>query len=294
MPAFPADPLGVLRSTARVMDRARHVRIDQHHVRALANELATATLPGWDSDLHYRATGPEAAEQTAIWIMTLDALNFCFWGQQNDPQRRWRVTHQGELIDGYAALVASLTRAAVDGAPLHDARWLANIPEHEVAAILRPAPGHDEIPLFPARVAHLRELGRGLLALRAERPATTLIRLARGTAPRLVRQIIHRFPSFNDTAIFHGGEVRFYKRAQILVADLAGGLAGFPIGDIHELDQLTAFADYKVPQILRQLGLLVYDDALATTIARRERIPPGDEREIEIRAATIQACEAVR
>lgn len=296
------DPLSVLSSTAAVMASAHDVRIDMAAVHAVADRLARQEVaPEWDAALHYRATGLDADERTAVWLLLLDALNFCFWGQGADPSVCWRVEWKDELTDGYMALVAALRRGIEEGQELHSASWLACVEGEDVAHLLRPAEGHPEIPLFEARVHNLRELGRGLLALDSETPATALITLANGSAVSLVREVVRRFPSFKDIAIWTrtdtglpGHEVRFYKRAQILVGDLAGGLAPSPLGQFHDLDKLTAFADYKVPQVLRQLGILRYSDSLAGRITRREHLLPGSADEIEIRAGTIWGCELVR
>ncbi|MGB3329966.1 MAG: queuosine salvage family protein, partial [Thermomicrobiales bacterium] len=67
-----------------------------------------------------------------------------------------------------------------------------------------------------------------------------------------------------------------------------------PLGRFDDLSTLTAFADYKVPQVLRRLGILAYAAPLAAHIGRRELIAAGSPEEIEIRAATIQACEQIR
>jgi hypothetical protein len=204
-------------------------------------------------------------------------------------------------VDGYVALVAALTRAVESGVPLHDALFLANVDDDTVAAILAPAGIHPPIPLLPDRGRNLRELGRGLLDLASEQPATTLIRQAEGSAIALVKDVVRRFSSFNDVATWPraatglpGNEVRFYKRAQILAGDLAGGLSGSPLGAFHDLQELTAFADYKVPQVLRQLGILVYSPALSATIQTREHIVAGSTAEIEIRAGTIWGVELLR
>lgn len=290
------DPLGVLASTARVMASAREVTIAPRALDVLATALAAreSVTPAWDADLHYRAEGKDADERTAMWMLVLDALNFCFWGQGNDPKERWRVLWRDEAVDGYVALAAALKRGVAEGLPLHDASWLSTVDVEAVNRLLRPAPGHPEIPLFEARVANLRELGEGLLALGSAMPATTLIERAEGSAIALVREVVRRFPSFDDVATWQGEEVRFYKRAQILAGDLAGALAGSALARFNDLDQLTAFADYKVPQVLRQLGVLRYADALAARIARRELIPAGSASEVEIRAATIWGCELLR
>lgn len=296
------DPLLVLSSTAAVMTSARDVAIDMAAVHAVTSQLAGQEATSeWDAALHYRATGPYADERTAMWLLVLDALNFCFWGQGPDPAARWRVEWHGKLEDGYIALVAALQRGVEEGQELHSASWLADVEDEDVAHLLRPAEGHPEIPLFEARIHNLRELGRGLLALGSDTPATALITSAQGSAVSLIREVVRRFPSFNDIAIWDradtglpGHEVRFYKRAQILAGDLAGGLAGSPLGQFRDLDELTAFADYKVPQVLRQLEILCYSDALASRISRREYLPAGSAEEIEIRAGTIWGCELLR
>lgn len=292
------DPLGVLTSCRAVVGGSRHVDIDDAAIHRVASDLLTSDEPpGWDTDLHYRANGPDGDERTAMWIMVLDALNFCFWGQGSDPNQRWRVRWKGELVDGYVALVAALTHAVDRGVPLHDPVWLSQVSQQDLSEILLPEQGHTEIPLFSQRVEHLRELGRGLLPLGSQ-PATAFIRSAGGSAISLAQHIVHRFPSFNDVTNWPYGdtglpdhEVRLYKRAQILVGDLTGGLTGSPLVIFADLDQLTAFADYKVPQILREMGVLVYDDALAKIIDARVRIPAGSRMEVEIRAATIIACD---
>lgn len=292
------DPLGILTSCRAVVESSRHVHINADAVMRVAADLAEIDeAPGWDADLHYRATGPDGDEHTAMWLLVLDALNFCFWGQGADPQKRWRVEWKGELVDGYVALVAALTTAVEQGYPLHNAEWLATVSGDDVAAILAPSEGHTEIPLFDERVKNLGELGKGLLPY-GSKPATAFIESANRSAISLIQKIVHTFPSFNDVTTWPyaetglpNNEVRLYKRAQILVGDLAGGLAGSPLAEFSDLDQLTAFADYKVPQILREMGVLEYAEELASTVDSRTRIPAGHRMEVEIRAATIIACD---
>src|SRR5262249_30157193 len=69
---------------------------------------------------------------------------------------------------------------------------------------------------------------------------------------------------------------------------------GQGLGAFADLEILTAFADYKVPQVLRRLGVLAYDDALAAKVDTRTLIPTGSPEEVEIRAATAWGCELVR
>lgn len=288
------DPLRVLATTARVVERAKDVRIDIERVEAVAEELfaESGEAPGWDDGLHFR----DGTWRTAGWVFVLDALNFCFWSEDPDPEERWRVEYQDKLYDGYWALVAALRRAVDEGRPIWDPRYLIDLPVRDIAHILRP---HDleypEIPLLPLRATNLHELGRGLFAVyEGPEAAAVLIGGAKRSAAKLVVEVVMRFPSFNDVAVYQGEEVRFYKRAQILIADLAGAFANEGLGAFDDLACLTAFADYKVPQVLRRLGILVYSADLSTKIDRRQLIPAGSPAEVEIRASTIWGCELLR
>src|SRR6476646_2491860 len=80
----------------------------------------------------------------------------------------------------------------------------------------------------------------------------------------------------------------FYKRAQIVPADLA--LAG--VARFKDLHRLTIFADNLVPHVLRCDSVLHSDDALAAHIDAGRLLPPGPQ-EREIRACAVHACELI-
>ena len=286
------DPVRVLTTTLPVVDAAESVRIAYERIDEVAGQLAVTEAPAWDEGLHFR----DGTWKTAGWVLVLDALNFCFWSENPDPTQRWRVQYRHTLYDGYYALVAALRRAVEEGRPIWEPSYLARLTSRDIAHILRP---HDldfpEIPLLPLRVQNLRELGTGLIAAFPDRnPVSELIESCDRSAVTFVDRVASLFPSFNDVTIFRGRPVRFFKRAQILVADLHGAFGGTSLGAFDDLDQLTAFADYKVPQVLRRFGLLNYSDELAAKIDRRELIPPGSPEEVEIRATTVWCCELLR
>ncbi len=63
-----------------------------------------------------------------------------------------------------------------------------------------------------------------------------------------------------------GRQVFLYKRAQIFVADVWGAFGGAGLGAFSDIGRLTTFADYRVPVVLRQLGVLRYADNLAKQV----------------------------
>jgi hypothetical protein len=275
-----SDPLGVLETTRFVLQEAQFVHLSPDGLDRVGEALLAwrAGSPSWDHPLHWRGE----REQTANYVLALDALNFCFW-----PEPRWRVDYQGQVYDGYWALAAALRRAIEQGEPLWDAAYVAGITADRLARLLD---GEGTVPLLEERAANLRQVGQGLLARFGGR-FSQAIEQAGQSAAALVRLVARHFPSFNDVANYRGREVRFYKRAQLLATDLAGAFHGRDLGEFHDLDQLTAFADYKLPQVLRYYGALVYSPALAARIDRREELPAGSPEEIEIRAATVWAVE---
>jgi hypothetical protein len=285
------DPLGVLSSTQRVVEHGEIVWINHDQVEGLCQhwlhedaQQPASKKPQWDTHYHFS----DGTERSVNWLLVLDALNFCFWAERG--QKRWTIECQGEVLNGYWAEAAALKRAVEENIPLWDAEFLSTISEETLAHIFR---GDGTIPLLEQRVANAREVGRVLLE-HHKGQFSQMVEQAQGSAVKLASSLVQHFPSFQDTAEYRTYTVRFYKRAQICVADLYNAFAGQQWGQFNDLEQLTIFADYKLPQVLRHANVLEYQTTLAQRIDNRELIEAGSEEEVEIRAATIWACELLR
>lgn len=284
------DRLGVLSGATPVVLEGALVTIDGEGVEALAARWAGSPWPDATADfgqLHFT----DGSWRTANWMLLTDALNFCFWAQPDEP--RWRVEWRGQTYDGYYALAAALTRAVEDGRQLWDANYLANLRTDDLADILRPVPGAPAIPLFDERLANAREVGHVLLDRYYGR-FTNAVEAAGGDAVELALLLAREFPSFADVAEWGDEPVPFLKRAQICVSDLNVAFDSKDCGALTNLDQLTAFADYKLPQLLRAEGVMVYVPELAELVDSYTLLPPGSDAEVEIRAATIWSVELLR
>lgn len=273
----------VREGAAWVMRRARFVRLDREGLEKLAEELRPLPDPSWVGRYHFR--GQE--ELTLRYLLVLDALNFCFWPPAGFPEafgtERWSVPGpEGEKLTGYYALSFSLARAAQENPKFFQADRLAKVTAAEVREVL------GEIPLISWRVKALREIGALLLRFPS---ATAFFMAAKKRAQRVVELLTAHLPMFRDAAVYFGHWIPFYKRAQISVADLWGTFAGKGPGEIHDLSWLTAFADYKLPQILWVKGALRLCPCLAERIRKKEKIAWGSAEEVELRAATVVAVE---
>ncbi len=244
-----------------------------------------AQAPAWNPQYHFF----DGTHRSANWLLALDAVNFSFWSE--DPKERWEVEYQGARLDGYRALAASLTRAVADGNRLWDAEWLAKMEQGDIYRIFR---GKGLIPLIADRLNNLREVGQVLIERYRGQFINAISAAQAKGAASLVELLAKEFASFNDVARYDGEEVHFYKRAQLLVSDLWGAYGGKGWGAFHDMEVLTAFADYKLSQLLREYGVLAYSPELAAKVDSRTLIPAGSTEEVEIRAATVQACELLQ
>lgn len=279
------DPLGIRGDARFVVDGSEHVSLDREAIAAYAPLLARQSRSSageWEGDHHFVAGEDEL---TIAYVFVLDTVNFCFWG---DP--KWGRPYGDRWLDGYWALAAALTEEARKNPGFLDPHALADLDTGKLGQVLT---GRPTIPLLEERVTSLRELGHWIVDRFGGKFAPAL-REANGDAIELVRLVIAGLPSYRDEAAFHGRRVCFYKRAQILAADLHGAGSGRGWGDLARLHELTAFADYKLPQILRHQGILRYAPALADRVDNQVPLPAGSAEEVEIRAATIHAVELLR
>jgi hypothetical protein len=266
-----------------VIERSHHVQIDQACLSGVCSGLdpTNLSLPDWRMPV----VPPWRDERLVDYILLFNSINFCYWGEP-----KWATDFRGQPYDGAFGLMAALTRALEEGDPLLSGAFLTRISPDQFRRILR---GNVSIPLEAERLAIWHECGP-VLAREFDDRWHRVVQRAGGSAVQLVNLLVEHFPSFEDAAEFEGHRVAFYKRAQLAAGMLYQAFGGQAWGAFHDFDQLTVYADYKLPQVLRKLGILVYDEALSAQVDSRTPIPAGSRREVEIRAATVWAGELIR
>ncbi len=275
--------LNILEAVIEAAPHLRHVRIDADRLAAVCAAIAPSDLklPTWD----FPVFCPAGSDALAGQILRFNAVNFCYWG---DPP--WEVEYAGQRWGGSLAMLACIRRGQEEGALFLEGQCLARLREADTRYILRDSKG---LRLVPERLAIWRVVGQTLVSDFGGR-FTNVIARANGDAVALMKLLVARFPSFDDVRTLDGLTIPFHKRAQLAAAMLFEAFGGQGWGQLARTDQLTVFADYKLPQVLRRLGILVYDEDLATTVDSQTLIPAGDRREVEIRIATVWAAELMR
>lgn len=274
---------------------------------------ASAASIQWDEhSWHYTASSPvcltflteeQRIERVALYIMALDALNFCFWpipglNYEHLAMALKFIAEQDEKL--LPDLSSSCSEDWNDQHYLFSPYKLRCITVEGMNRLLQETqalPNCDSssgqvLPNLYERCRLWNELGEGLLC-RFQGKALALLQACHKSADYLVYLVVQTFPGFHDTAIDdEGRQVAFYKRAQILVGDMWASLrTRCNYCDFYDIHKLTMFPDYRVPQLLRHMRILTYSPDLAQRIDSEEILMAGSMDELYIRAATVLAVE---
>lgn len=270
-----------------IEENAEHVFVDKARCAEVAKKISSRmkkqkyTQHTWST----HRLNPSSSEPKVIdWIFTVDTLNFSFW--QDEP--RFMVRYLGQEWTGYWSMVAAINRALEENIAITSPKLWTDPKFNEIFKYVFRSDSQGEIPLFDQRLQVLKEAGLVLLNLNYDTFEQILAEVGNSSL-RLVNWLVVNIPSYNDVAQYKGREVQFYKRAQILAADLwACGVAQFT-----DISELTMFADYRVPQILAVLRCIWYSPNLEKKIQAKDLLPSGSQEDVEIRGCSILSVELI-
>jgi len=249
------------------MSNPGYVTIDYPRVKEVALVLKDfkLELPTWDFPPFYPQS--QDFEEMCLYYLLFSSINYCYFDEYGnkftDGKLRSSTLAGLRITENWEDLKNMEFLAHVDPAYMLGELFKADVP----------------ISLVSERAAAFREIGEYLLA----NPDFTFRKMfarMHDDAYMVSHMIPVVFPTWEDP---------FYKRAQLFVGMVEGR---FP-GTFKRLEELTVFADYRIPQTLHSLGILNYSGPLITYIGSETLIPVGSQPEVELRAATIVACDAL-
>uniref|UniRef100_A0A5S6R3Q3 Queuosine 5'-phosphate N-glycosylase/hydrolase n=1 Tax=Trichuris muris TaxID=70415 RepID=A0A5S6R3Q3_TRIMR len=272
-----------------IAERSDHVRILPRGIRRVAELVCDAAKTGelgqnlWlNCEAHPKLDGQSAVD----WCFVVSVINFSFW-----TKPRFTVRQNGATLHGYLAFCCVLKRCLEAGIPVTTPAYLAKVSYNDFCNLLRDDNG-NVLPLMKLRWQLLQRCSQILLE-EFDGTFLTCVKRCNNSAVELMKIVLERFLCFNDVALYKGTKVSFLKRVQILVADIYSSLQGEEPAAFKDIDQLTMFADYRVPQLLVYFGALEYSPALSTLLAKRHVFAFGDSMEVEIRGCAIEAVEKI-
>lgn len=269
-----------------MQQHADDVTIARSAIPPLAMRIEEQSKIMWDDEAwHYNppsSFGEQVRrERIAMYILALDAINFCFWPLPGYEYDQLACSLTGIASQDHADQEKS--QDVVSGSFALSAKNLSSLTP-ELMTDLFAKHGKENVvpPDIETRCRLLNQVGNVLLR-HFNGSAWTLIQFANGSAVRLVQLLNGFFEGFRD----HQGEMFFLKRAQICVGDWNAALEL----KLSDLSELTTFADYRVPQLLRHFGILEYSQQLAQKVDLKEDLVVNSSEELSIRAATVVAVE---
>ena len=267
-----------------VVDNSQHVKINSEKVDEFCNYFSHSCIKHWIDGSPFNIRKLNAKDRLHF-LLVLNSVSFSYWG---DP--KWKIIYHSKEVDGAYGMICAIAKAIENKIPILDVKYLSEIKEEELSKILE---GNIQIPLFEERLNILRGIGTVLIE-KFNGDFANLIKKANGDSQKLLRLIVENFPSFEDSSIYKGRRVYFYKRAQLLISDIFQAFDGHKFGKLRNITELTACADYKLPFVLRRLGIFSYSYYLADKIDNQIQIDKDSEEEIEIRANTIWVVELIK
>ncbi|XP_034244084.1 queuosine salvage protein [Thrips palmi] len=277
-------------SAELIATRAKHVSIKEAGVEALARKIfekledKTISIDMFSQhELHPPSSDPSAVD----WIFVVDTLNFCFWAPNS---AHYSVTHKGKRYTGYFALCAALNRAKDNGKAVTDPKFYSQLTAKDVTELLQGDDDSAPLALVEERAECLRQVGTCLLE-KYDGSFVNCVKAAKGSAKVLLNLVVTEFPCFRDVGTFEESQVSFYKRAQILIGDVWACFKGKDLGSFSDIDDITMFADYRVPQVLVHFGVMEYSSHLQSMLEKDVIMDVGCQEEMEIRGCSIHAVE---
>ncbi|KZS05422.1 UPF0553 protein [Daphnia magna] len=281
-------------SAAFIASVSKDVKLNPVGIKRVASEIVQAIVSQEfepNNMMIHSYPLPVIEDASSIeWMFVADALNFSFWALEENAH--YSVELRGNQYTGYMALCAAITKAQEASIPITSAKYYANVTKETVNEIFMSSTG-EPIPLLEQRWIILQECGK-IINDKFDGKFCNCVRQSGNSAQKLLELIVSNFPSFRDEGIFEGERVSFYKRAQILVADIWSVFKGKGLGSFSDIDTITMFADYRVPQALVHFGAMEYSDKLNKLLSTNHTFMNGDQEEMEIRGCSIHAVELIK
>lgn len=263
------------RTTKLVASNSKNVSINYQVIDEIIAKGEFDKVSYWLSSNPYGLLDMSCREIVNFLLIYHTIGDYCFWG---DP--KWTIkTDEGIELDGSIAMMYLIIKRykeekSFEMSMLTFSTWLD---------------GNVEIPLLKERYDCLCELNRYLNNLKSD--FYDEIKDFKEDIS-LLDYIINHFSYFDDESIYNGDKVYFYKRAQLLTSDI---LHVREIVEKVKVDysHLVGCADYKIPQVMRNLGMLEYSDELAKLVDNKVNLKYGSEMEVEIRANDLVVIDYI-
>ena len=268
----------IIKSCKYVANNSKSVKINQTNLDKFIEKIKNVETEHWLGFSPYNLL--DLPTETIInFLLVYEAIDFSFWGNP-----KWTINTESGKEDGSIALLYAILKYVKE----RDTADFSNITKEEFKEILK---GNIEIPLFEERYNIIRNVCK---IINEKMNGNFYIFIKDITIDiELFDIIVNYFSSFKDERIYNDKKIYFYKLAQLLTSDI------LHIRERKEnikvdYSHLVGCADYKIPQVMRGLGILEYSDKLSNIIDSKKEIDVNSEYEVEIRANMLVVIDLMK
>ena len=267
---------------------AELVAANSQHVKINTSKLSSFLINSSKSS-HWLIDSPFSLldmniDQLVNFLLIYHSIGFCYWGNP-----KWSLNTEYGKLDGSFALIYLFKKEADANKGFLDFSKFKDWSFTQFVKFLQADDGN--LKLIKERYKNFVQTSK-IVCDKFDNDFYNSIKDI-DTDTELFDFVIKNFPAYDDRRIYKGKEVVFFKRAQLLVSDIL---------HIKEYNQhikcdyshLVGCADYKIPQILREFGVLEYDEVLANLVDSKTILLENSIEEIEIRANTLMAISKIK
>lgn len=268
----------IIKSCKYVANNSKSVKIDETNLDKFIGKIKKVETEHWLAFSPYNLL--DLPTETIInFLLVYEAIDFSFWGNP-----KWTIDTDNGKEDGSIALLYAILKYVKE----RNTTDFSNITKDEFREILK---GNVEIPLFEERYHIIRDVSK----IVNENMNGNFYEFIKGITidMELFNIIIKYFPNFKDERKYREKTIYFYKLAQLLTSDI------LHIRELKEnikvdYSHLVGCSDYKIPQVMRGLGILEYSDKLSNIIDNKKEIEVNSEYEVEVRANMLVAIDLIK
>ncbi len=264
----------VEKSTKYVSDNSKHVKINYDRIDEIIKSGEFDNTSYWLDSNPFGLLDMGVRDVVNFLLIYHTVGDYSFWGES-----KWEIdTSDGKLDGSYAIMYLLIERFKT--------KKDFNMSYEEFNDLLK---GNVEIPLLKERYDCLVKMNEYLDSI-----VKDFYDEIKNTNDDIVLldYIVNNLDYFDDECDYGNERIFFYKRAQLITSDILHArkiLEGIEVDYSH----LRGCADYKIPQVMRCLDMLEFDEELSKLVDNKVEIEYGSEMEVEIRANNLVVIDYI-
>ncbi len=261
-----------------VCENAKHVNINYNALDKFIDKINCSDLKHWLSSNPYNLL-ELGIEKIINLFLIYESIDYSFWGNP-----KWSIETDEGLKDGADALLYIMIKYVRE----NNTTDFSKLTYDEFSNLLK---GNVEIPLIKERYNTIMDICN-IVNSKMNGNFYKFIYDVK-TDIELMNIIVNNFNQYKDERIYNGKTIYFYKLAQLLTSDilhLRETLENINVDYSH----LIGCADYKIPQTLRTIGIIEYDEELSNIVDNKKEIVMSSDFEVEIRASQLIVIDYIR